>query len=42
MIALFCSLGSFAQYSSGGFSLDEENLYLGVRFGSGIPEITRT
>lgn len=33
MIALFCSLGSFAQYSSGGFSLDEENLYWGVRFG---------
>jgi len=31
--ALFCSLTSFAQYSSGGFSLDEENLYWGVRFG---------
>lgn len=33
MIALFCSVSSFAQYSSGGFSLDEENLYWGVRFG---------
>jgi hypothetical protein len=33
IVALFCSVSSFAQYSSGGFSLDEENLYWGVRFG---------
>ena len=33
IVALFCSVTSFAQYSSGGFSLDEENLYWGVRFG---------
>ncbi len=33
MASLFVSLTSFAQYSSGGFSLDEENLYYGVRIG---------
>ena len=33
IVALFCSVSSFAQYSSGGFTLDEENLYWGVRFG---------
>ena len=33
IVALFCSVSSFAQYSSGGFSLDQENLYWGVRFG---------
>lgn len=27
---------SFAQYSSGGFSLDETSLYYGVRFGMNI------
>ena len=32
-MAMFCSMSSFAQYSSGGFSLDEENIYWGVRFG---------
>lgn len=31
--AMMTSLASFAQYSSGGFSLDEENLYYGVRIG---------
>lgn len=33
IVALLSSVSSFAQYSSGGFSLDEENLYWGVRFG---------
>lgn len=33
IMAMFCSMSSFAQYSSGGFSLDEENIYWGVRFG---------
>jgi len=33
IVAMFCSMSSFAQYSSGGFSLDEENVYWGVRFG---------
>lgn len=33
LVAMFCTVSSFAQYSSGGFSLDEENVYWGVRFG---------
>lgn len=33
IVAMFCSMSSLAQYSSGGFSLDEENVYWGVRFG---------
>ena len=33
IMAMFCSMSSFAQYSSGGFSLVEENIYWGVRFG---------
>ena len=34
------SLTSFAQYSSGGFSLDKENMYYGVRIGVNISVIT--
>ena len=33
LVAMLCSVSGFAQYSSGGFSLDEENMYWGVRFG---------
>jgi len=33
LVAMMCSVSTFAQYSSGGFSLDDENLYWGVRFG---------
>ena len=33
LVAVLCSVSGFAQYSSGGFSLDEENMYWGVRFG---------
>ena len=31
--ALVLAVPSFAQYSSGGFDLDKENLYYGVRIG---------
>ena len=33
ILVAMLAIPSFAQYSSGGFSLDEENLYWGVRFG---------
>ena len=33
LVALVLSVPSFAQYSSGGFDLDKENLYYGVRIG---------
>ena len=33
MVALLTSMSSFAQFSSGGFNLDEESIYWGVRFG---------
>lgn len=32
-VAALMAIPSFAQYSSGGFNLSEENLYWGVRFG---------
>ena len=34
------SLTSFAQYSSGGFSLDKENMYYGVRIGVNIANLS--
>lgn len=33
IVAILIAAPTFAQYSSGGFSLDEENLYYGVRLG---------
>ena len=33
IVAILLAAPTFAQYSSGGFSLDEENLYSGVRLG---------
>ncbi len=33
MLVLLTSVSSFAQFSSGGFNLDEESIYWGVRFG---------
>lgn len=33
IVAILLAAPTFAQYSSGGFSLDEENLYYGVRLG---------
>ena len=33
IVAILMAAPTFAQYSSGGFSLDEENLYYGVRLG---------
>ena len=40
LVALVASLPTFAQYSSGGFSLDEENLYYGVRIGMTVSNIS--
>ena len=40
IIALFCSVSSFGQYSSGGFDLDKENVYYGVRFGGTLASIS--
>ena len=40
LAALIASLPTFAQYSSGGFSLDEENLYYGVRIGMTVSNIS--
>lgn len=39
IVALFCSVSSFAQFSSGGFELDKESVYYGVRFGGTIASI---
>lgn len=39
-LALFCSVTSFAQYSSGGFELDKESLYYGIRFGGTLASIS--
>ena len=33
IVAMMLAVPSFAQYSSGGFELDKENLYYGVRIG---------
>lgn len=40
IVAILLAAPTFAQYSSGGFSLDEENLYYGVRLGMSISSIS--
>lgn len=40
IVALFCSVSSFGQYSSGGFDLDKENIYYGIRFGGTLASIS--
>lgn len=40
IVAFFAAAPSFAQFSSGGFSLDEEHLYWGVRFGVNFSSIS--
>lgn len=40
IVALFCSVSSFGQYSSGGFDLDKENVYYGIRFGGTVASIS--
>ena len=40
IIALFCSVSSFGQYSSVGFDLDKENVYYGIRFGGTLASIS--
>ncbi len=39
IVAVLMAAPSFAQFSSGGFSLDEEHLYWGVRFGMNFSSI---
>ena len=40
IVAVLMAAPSFAQFSSGGFSLDEEHLYWGVRFGINFSSIS--
>ena len=40
LVALLTSVSSFAQYSSGGFTLDEDNLYYGIRIGMQASTLT--
>lgn len=40
IVMMLLAVPSFAQYSSGGFSLDESNLYYGVRFGLNVSSFT--
>lgn len=40
IVAILMAAPSFAQFSSGGFSFDEEHLYWGVRFGMNFSKIT--
>ena len=39
IVAALMAVPMFAQYSSGGFELDKENLYYGVRFGGTIASV---
>ena len=39
IVAVLMAAPSFAQFSSGGFSIDEEHLYWGVRFGMNFSKI---
>ena len=39
IVAMMLAVPSFAQYSSGGFELDKENLYYGVRFGATVANL---
>ena len=38
--ALMLAAPSFAQYSSGGFELDSENIYYGIRLGMNMATLT--
>ena len=40
IVAALMAVPSFAQFSSGGFELDKESLYYGVRFGMNIASIS--
>jgi hypothetical protein len=40
IVAILMAAPTFAQFSSGGFSLDEENLYYGVRIGMTVASIS--
>ena len=40
IVAIFIAAPSFAQFSSGGFSIDEANLYYGVRAGLTVASIS--
>ena len=40
IVAALMAVPSFAQYSSGGFELDKESLYYGVRFGATVASVS--
>lgn len=40
IIALLVAAPTFAQYSSGGFTLDEENIYYGIRLGASFANLS--
>ena len=40
IVAMMLAVPSFAQYSSGGFDLDKENLYYGVRLGMTVANLS--
>ena len=40
IVSLLCSVARFGQYSSGGFELDKESLYYGIRFGGTLSSIS--
>ena len=39
IVAALMAVPSFAQFSSGGFELDKESLYYGVRFGGTVASV---
>ena len=39
IVAALMAVPSFAQFSSGGFELDKQSLYYGVRFGGTVASI---
>lgn len=40
LVAMFCAVSSFAQYSSGGFSLSESTIYYGLRLGLNVANVS--
>lgn len=40
IVAALMAVPSFAQYSSGGFELDKQNLYYGIRFGGTLASVS--
>ena len=40
LVAILMAAPSFAQFSSGGFDLDKENLYYGIRLGLNLASVS--